>query len=84
VTTKGFERRLPPNPCCHGLLYRVQQKNLTVFKEHCAPNHWSGRSALEPTHSSIKSSFVTMEYWSAEYLAFLMGTFIKKKQVCGF
>jgi hypothetical protein len=82
VTTKGFERKISPNPCCHGLLYRVQQKNLMVFKKHCAPNHWSGRSALEPTCSSIKSNFVTMEDWSAEPRALIMGTFIKK-QVCG-
>jgi hypothetical protein len=81
VTIKHFERKIFPNPCCNGLLYRVQQKNLTVFKEHYAPYHWSGRSALEHTRSSVNSNFVNTEGWSAEPCVLITGAFIKKKSV---
>jgi len=78
VTTKGFERRMPPNPCCHGLLYRVQQKNLTVFKEHCVPSHWSGRSVLESTRSSTKSNFSHHRISVCRTSCFFNGDFYKK------
>ena len=57
------------------LLYRVQQKYLTILQHSCDWKRWRGEFVLERPSSEAQSISVAMECWSVEYRAFAVETY---------
>ena len=61
----------------HTLLYRVQQKYMTIWHNTSEWNRWHGEFVLECSSSETQSISVAMERWSVEHQAFAVETYFK-------
>jgi hypothetical protein len=53
-----------------------------IWQHSCKWNRWHGEFVLECPSSEIQSISVAMEHWSVERWAFVVETYLKKRQFC--